>query len=219
MENLSLAAENLGFLTVKTTFVCGKPCGNLWKTATKHTAINYLNPYGVTAALQNGEKMDSFTDIEKCCSFTGHRILPSSLYGSIEAAVRSEIKRLYALGVRRFITGGALGFDMLCANAVLSLKKELNGITLTLALPCMGHDAKWSLSEKREFSEILNKADKTVYVSEEYSRYCMFKRNRFMVDSSLYCVSYCTKKMGGSYYTVNYAISRQRNITEISELI
>ena len=161
--------------------------------------------------------MDSYTDIEKCCSFTGHRILPSYLYGSIETAVSDEIKRLYSLGVRRFITGGALGFDMLCARSVLSLKGELSGITLTLALPCVGHDAKWSASDKKEFAEILKKADETVYVSEEYSRYCMFKRNRFMVDNSLYCVSYCTKKSGGSYYTVNYAVTKQREITEISE--
>ena len=161
--------------------------------------------------------MNLLTDIEKSCSFTGHRILPFGTYGRIYGAVTEEIKKLYSLGVRHFITGGALGFDMLCANAVLSLKKELTDVTLTLALPCIGHDARWQASDRAQMRDILNKADETVYVSEEYTKYCMFKRNRFMVDNSLYCISYCTKKTGGSYYTVNYAISRQREITEISE--
>ena len=33
----------------------------------------------------------------------------------------------------------------------------------------------------------------------------MSKRNRYMVDSSGYCICYVTQKKGGSYYTMNYA--------------
>lgn len=163
--------------------------------------------------------METEPTIEKSCSFTGHRDIPSYLYGDIREAVISEAKRLYALGVRRFIAGGALGFDTLCAEAVLSLKESLEEITLTLAIPCRNHDARWSEADRKKFSEILARADEAVYVSEEYTKFCMFKRNRYMVDRSLYCVSFCTKKSGGSYYTVNYARGLGREITEISEKI
>lgn len=156
------------------------------------------------------------TDIEKSCCFTGHRDIPPQLYGEVTAAVGTEIRRLYRLGVRRFIAGGALGFDMICAEAVLSLRPTLPGITLTLALPCRGHDLRWSKDDRRRLSRLIEGADETVYVSETYSSYCMFKRNRFMVDESLYCISYCTRKKGGSYYTVNYARSRGRILTEVS---
>ncbi len=160
--------------------------------------------------------METEPIIEKSCSFTGHRDIPSYLYNEIREAVKAEIKRLYSIGVRRFISGGALGFDTLCAEAVLSMKESLEGITLMLALPCKNHDARWSETEKIIFSDILIKADETVYVSEAYTKFCMFKRNRYMVDNSLYCISYCTRKSGGSYYTVKYAHSLSREVTEIS---
>ena len=160
-----------------------------------------------------------YSEADKSCCFTGHRELPSYLYGAISEQVDAEIKRLYDLGVRRFIAGGALGFDTLCAERVLDAKKKLDGITLMLALPCREHDKRWSWQDKIRFSDILSKADDAVYVSEEYTRYCMFKRNRFMVDNSLYCVSYCTEKSGGTYYTVNYAKSLFRKITELSERV
>lgn len=156
------------------------------------------------------------TDIEKSCCFTGHRDIPEHLHGDVFTEVCAEIKRLYDIGVRRFIAGGAIGFDMICAKAVLFLKEELDGITLTLALPCKNHDAKWAVSDKIDFFNVLVKADETVYVSEAYSRYCMFKRNRFMVDNSRYCISYCQRESGGSYYTVKYARSLSRETVEIS---
>lgn len=157
------------------------------------------------------------TEAKKSCFFTGHRDLPTHLYEPLSELLDAEIKRLYSLGVRRFIAGGALGFDMLCAERVLALKESLDGITLTLALPCRGHDERWSVADKITFFNLLVRADETVYVSEKYNRYCMFKRNRFMVDNSLYCISYCTRKSGGTYYTVNYAKSLFREITELSE--
>ncbi len=163
--------------------------------------------------------METEPAIEKSCSFTGHRDIPSCLYDEIRKAVKAEIKRLYSLGVRHFIAGGALGFDTICAEAVLDMKESLEGITLTLAVPCKNHDARWSETDKIIFSEILAKADETVYVSEAYTKFCMFKRNRYMVDNSLYCISFCTRKSGGSYYTVTYAHRLNREVTEISEKI
>ena len=44
-----------------------------------------------------------------------------------------------------------------------------------------------------------------VYTSQEYTKGCMHKRNRHLVDHSSVCVCYLTKKDGGTAYTVDYA--------------
>jgi uncharacterized phage-like protein YoqJ len=55
------------------------------------------------------------------------------------------------------------------------------------------------------YNSISKSADEIIMVSQTYSRGCMSKRNRYMVDSSGYCICYVTQKKGGSYYTMNYA--------------
>ncbi len=47
--------------------------------------------------------------------------------------------------------------------------------------------------------------DKVVYMSEHYTRDCMFRRNRHLVDNSSVCICYLTGKRGGTAYTVKYA--------------
>ena len=159
-----------------------------------------------------------FNKHETCC-FTGHRNIPAELYQSVKKALRNELLKVYADGVRNFIAGGALGFDMICAETVLALKETHEDITLTLAIPCHGHDAKWKESSKNELSRITKLADEVVYVSEHYAKGCMFRRNRYMVDRSCVCISYCTKSTGGSRYTVNYALSSGIEVTELSTML
>ncbi len=152
---------------------------------------------------------------ETCC-FTGHRDIPSALRQKIDHALKNEIISAYGLGIRTFIAGGAIGFDMMAAQAVLSLKNSYPDITLTLAIPCRDHDAKWSNSAKSEFAEIKKNADEITYVSESYHQGCMFKRNRYMIDRSCICISYCTRSTGGTRYTVDYALSSGIELREIS---
>lgn len=155
---------------------------------------------------------------ETCC-FTGHRDIPISKRDLVWHALENEVARAYALGIRSFIAGGALGFDMLAAHAVLKLREAHPEVTLTLAIPCRDHDAAWSMESKREFARILCAADRAVYVSEAYARGCMYKRNRYMVDLSCLCISYCTKSTGGSRYTVSYANSCGIEVREISKTL
>lgn len=159
-----------------------------------------------------------FNKNETCC-FTGHRDIPAELCPSLKKALKNELLRVYADGVRNFIAGGALGFDMICAETVLELKDSYEDITLTLAIPCHDHDAKWKEISKNELSRIIELADEVVYVSEHYAKGCMFRRNRYMVDRSCVCISYCTKSTGGSRYTVDYALSSGIEVTELSTML
>lgn len=61
------------------------------------------------------------------------------------------------------------------------------------------------------------KADKVVYTSQEYTRGCMHKRNRHLVDNSSACISYLTENKGGTFYTVNYAKSKGVEVINIAE--
>ncbi len=158
---------------------------------------------------------DKYTPDMTCC-FTGHRDIPRSRYIETGERVKTEILRLYDIGVRRFIAGGALGFDMICSVVTHNLKLYKKDIFLTIALPCKNHDTGWSARDRAQLAALISRADEVIYVSESYGRECMFRRNRYMVDRSGYCISYCRKNGGGSFYTVSYAKKRGLIITDIS---
>ncbi len=158
-------------------------------------------------------------DIKKTCAFTGHRDIPHELYQTISDAIRREIYSLYQKGVRHFIAGGAIGFDMISAVTVLNLKSTLPDITLHLAIPCPNHYTKWKSSDKALFCAIRARADSEITVSPQYDKGCMYKRNRYMVDNSSYLISYCKKKSGGTYYTEKYAEGKKLIVKKISDYL
>ena len=148
------------------------------------------------------------------CCFTGHRPnkifgydLPNPKYQNMAKVIKYYAKMLYLnYGVKRFITGGALGFDTLAAQTVLELKKDYKHIRLILVLPCENQTRGWKEKDVETYEELKQQADKVVYTSKEYTRGCMHKRNRYLVDNSSVCVCYLTEDTGGTAYTVNYAI-------------
>jgi uncharacterized phage-like protein YoqJ len=137
----------------------------------------------------------------------------------VRSAISEQVERLISFGYETFVSGGALGFDMLAAEAVIDLRQKYPGIRLILAIPCTDHDAKWSVNEQIRFSVIKRYADGYVYVSDAYTSRCMLKRNRYMVDNSSHCISYCMRSDGGTAYTVRYASAQGVPVTEISTLI
>lgn len=144
-------------------------------------------------------------DISKACCFTGHRSV-SATTEEIKKRVLCEIETLINdKGVVNFYAGGALGFDTLAAQCVLELKGKYPFIKLILALPCKRQHSKWSTKEKATYESILSSADKVHYVCDTYSEDCMFFRNDYMVEHSLYCICFLRRLSGGTYYTVTKA--------------
>lgn len=144
----------------------------------------------------------------KTVCFTGHRIIPENERETILKKLEDTLVDLAEMGYENFIAGGALGFDTLAEEKIIKLKNKYPKIRLVLALPCMEQTKRWTQSEKIKYEEIKRQADEIVYTSENYSRGCMFKRNRYMVDRSGVCVCYLTKESGGTAYTVKYAKSQ-----------
>ena len=144
----------------------------------------------------------------KTVCFTGHRIIPENERETILKKLEDTLVDLAEMGYENFIAGGALGFDTLAEEKIIKIKNKYPKIRLVLALPCMEQTKRWTQSEKIKYEEIKRQADEIVYTSENYSRGCMFKRNRYMVDRSGVCVCYLTKESGGTAYTVKYAKSQ-----------
>nr|WP_325232724.1 SLOG family protein [uncultured Oscillibacter sp.] len=142
---------------------------------------------------------------KQTCCFTGHRTIPPGKRRELARRLEETVLRLYRRGVRYFGAGGALGFDTLAAQAVLSLREECPGIRLILVLPCPSQTKGWKPEDAAEYERIKSRADKVVYTSQEYTQGCMYKRNRHLVDHSGVCVCYLTKDSGGTAYTVRYA--------------
>lgn len=142
---------------------------------------------------------------EKACCFTGHRSIPPEERRELARRLEETILRLYRRGVRYFGAGGALGFDTLAAQAVLRLREKCPDVKLMLVLPCLSQTKGWKPEDVAEYEQIKSQADEVVYTSQEYTRGCMHKRNRYLVDHSGICVCYLTKDSGGTAYTVRYA--------------
>lgn len=142
---------------------------------------------------------------ERTACFTGHRTIPFLQRRKIEKRTEEALIEAIKQGYQFFGAGGALGFDTLAAQTVLRLKETYPQIKLILVLPCLSQTRGWRPEDIAEYERIKAAADKVVYTSQEYTRDCMFKRNRHLVDNSSLCIAYLTENSGGTAYTVDYA--------------
>ena len=141
---------------------------------------------------------------EQTCCFTGHRVLPKET-GSLEKNLKNAILAQLEKGCRYFGSGGALGFDLLCARTVLSLKPLYPQIRLIFVLPCRNHTRFWSTRQKEEFDALLAQADKAVYLLDSYAPTCIRARNQHLIDHSSCCIAYYRGGKGGTSQTLAMA--------------
>lgn len=155
----------------------------------------------------------------KTCCFTGHRKIPPEKLKDISWRLKATLIQLIEDGYLYFGAGGALGFDTLAAQAVLDLKQQYPQIKLILVLPCLSQANSWSKKDKQMYEYIKGQADKVVYTSQEYTRGCMHKRNRHLVDNSSACIAYLTESKGGTAYTVDYAQKHGLTVFNIADYL
>lgn len=160
----------------------------------------------------------------KTCCFTGHR--PKTLpWGydendlrcvSFKSKVRFAVEGLIVGdGYRKFISGMAMGADMICAEITLSLKNLYPYIQLECAVPNHAFTESWRDEEARKYSGILTRADEITFVSSSrvYSKRDLMLRNIYMVDSSeLVIAVYIDGESGGTKNTIDYARSKNKEV-------
>lgn len=110
----------------------------------------------------------------KACCFTGHRQIPPQQRLKIYKYLKAEITNLIENGVVNFVTGGALGFDTLAAQAVLELRRRYAHIKLLLILPCKNQTDKWRMADRIVYDNI-KKACKDIFMSLIFIRRAVCK--------------------------------------------
>ncbi len=149
---------------------------------------------------------------EKSVCFIGHRQLLVTHMPWLATELKSVIVKLIEDGYTRFYTGSALGFDILAAQTVLELKETYPHIQLCLVLPCLLRTEGWDFVDKSTYEKIKRLADTTTYTSMNYTRWCIPKRNRYLVNHSSVCVCYLTQKKSKTYRMLRYAKLKRRKI-------
>ncbi len=152
----------------------------------------------------------------KTCIFTGHRDLPEDT-GALRAALLRQIAALAADGCTEFLCGGAMGFDLLAAEAVLLLRPALPDIRLVMVLPCEGQDRAYPAASRARYREVLAQADLVRYTAQHYYKGCMLTRDRVLAEAADVCLCYLTRSTGGTAYTVRQCALRDVPVMNLGE--
>ena len=149
----------------------------------------------------------------KACAFTGHR--PSKLpwdYDEKAATcmefkfrLREALEYLIGKGYVDFLSGGALGFDMMAAEMVLSLREKYPWIRLIMVLPFDGQADKWSEEQRERWLSVIEASDRVVHISHGYDRGVFYRRNHYLVENADLLLAACDGQPGGTADTVAYA--------------
>ena len=162
------------------------------------------------------------------CCFTGYRpqkfpfaLSPDdSRYTDFENRLIGKIAELVRNGCLTFITGMAMGFDIVAAECVLSVADAMKGhaVRLVCSIPFLGQADAYPPEWKNRYNRILSRADQTVLISDKYYRRCYFDRNRFMVDNSDFVLTWFDGSAGGTKNTIEYAKGKSREVINIYEV-
>ena len=115
------------------------------------------------------------------------------------------------------MSGGALGFDTMAAQAVLFCRESCcPELKLKMVLPCRSQSAGWGESDRETYHNILHRADEVLWLSEKYYQGCMLMRNRYVVTHASVCISFLKDRPGGTAYTVALACRQGLDIRNLA---
>lgn len=157
---------------------------------------------------------------ETSCCFTGHR--PDKLpwgfdesdprCAALKASIARELARLYRLGYRHFISGMAQGCDLYFTEAALTLREKCPDVSVEGAIPCPTQADHWPEPDRRRWRAILDACDLETVVQQEYGKFCMLRRDRYLVDRSSAILGVFDGTTGGTQYTLAYAVGKEKAI-------
>ena len=152
-------------------------------------------------------------DKEITCCFTGHR--PSKLpWGQnendprcvqVKQELASRLEGIYETGFRHFMCGMAIGCDMYFAEAVLNLRDRHPDVSLEAVIPCGTQPDRWAKPLRMRYTSLLDRCDSVKVLQIMYSRDCMMRRNKYMVDNSSLLLGCFMGIPGGTMNTIVYA--------------
>lgn len=159
-------------------------------------------------------------DRERTCSFTGHR--PEKLPWrenegdprclALKARLAEAVEQAYEQGVRHFLCGMARGADFYFCEAVLALRQRHGGVTLEAVIPCEEQAARWGERDRERYFALVARCDRETVIQRHYDRGCMLRRNRYLVDHAEMLIAVYDGMLGGTMYTIAYAMKQGREI-------
>ena len=160
----------------------------------------------------------------RACAFTGYR--PAKLpwgYDEGDARclefrfrLREALECLIGRGYVDYLSGGALGFDLMAAEAVLSLREKYPWVRLVMVIPFDGQADRWSEAQRRRWQAVIEASDRVVHISDSYDRGVFFRRNHYLVEHADLLLAAFDGKPGGTAGTVAYA---RRHGTRVVRLL
>lgn len=160
---------------------------------------------------------------ETTCCFTGHR--PEKLPWrndesdprclALKARLAEALDEAYEKGMRHFICGMARGADFYFCEAALALRARRPGVTVEAAIPCEEQAARWNERDRERYFSLVERCDYETMVQHHFDKSCMLRRNRYMVDRSAMIIAAYDGMLGGTMYTLTYAL---RNGLEVVTL-
>lgn len=109
-----------------------------------------------------------------------------------------------------------MGFDLLAAEAALSLQCELKDLQVIAVVPFRGQSDRWGKEEQAKYDAILRIVDDVVVLSERYYNDCLLRRNDYMVNRSSRLIAYFNgNPKGGTFYTVREAKQQGLDIVNL----
>ena len=150
------------------------------------------------------------------CAFTGYRPMKMPFGYDEECPLALDFKKrlhetieiLILQGYKHMISGGAQGMDLMAAETVLDLQKDYPEVTLEIAVPFETQAVKWSDDYRKRWQECIDRADVITVLSHQYTKGCLYARNRYLVTQADLLLACYDGQEGGTKNTVDYA---QRN--------
>lgn len=137
-------------------------------------------------------------------------------YELLTERMRDAVVGLIGEGYTHFITGMALGSDIWFAECVIDLMDVYPGITLEAAVPYAGQRDSLAAADRFRYDAVLARCDKVTVLGTEYTKYCMSRRNRYMVDNSDVVLVVMYSDAGGTANTVAYARKKGKRMIDLS---
>ena len=160
------------------------------------------------------------------CSFSGHRKeefdFDKSIKGDMfKRFLKVAIKEAIDKGCDTFYCGMAQGFDIIAAEALISIKERdnLSNIRLISVMPYKNQHKKWGASWRKRHEFVLENSNEVIVLEEKYFTGCYHQRNRYLVDNAQMLICYYNGSAGGTKHTVEYAEQKGLEIINVLNLI
>ena len=139
------------------------------------------------------------SDKSKSLAFTEHRTIPIERQNEIRARLVEAVSLACRSGITCFFSGMAMGFDLMAAETVLSLKGKYPEYTAYCRCSFQKTELPVAFHGKGTLSEYNFQADQVIVLSEHYFHWCLLRRNDFMLEHSCGVIAfYDGKSYGGT---------------------